>query len=97
MNILIVNKSIIFLYFYKPRPPWVVTYGPRYTESGLRAENNWAHHDYKKNNSYDGLSEYFVSSFKEVRHRYILFVFMVCLFFFGLQSGLSISWIIGRK
>ena len=36
---------------------------------------------YKKEYSYDGLPGYTVSSLKAVRHRYILFVFMVCSFF----------------
>ena len=40
----------------------------------------------------DGLSGYIVSSLKALRHQYILSVFMVCSFFFRLQSGLSISW-----
>ena len=71
------------------------------TKPGLQAERNRAHHYYtqkkktnkqtnKKKNDYsdDVLS---VSSLNPVRQRNILFVFMVCPFFFRLQSGLSKS------
>ena len=55
--------------------------GPRYKKPGLQAEKNWAHHKYKQYSD-DGLSGYTVSSLTAVRHRYILFVFMVSLVFF---------------
>ena len=66
----------------------------RYTKPGLQVEEKpRANHKYKKNNySDDGLSGYTASSLKADSHRYILFVCMVCaFFFFSLQPGLSIS------
>ena len=42
----------------------------------------------KHNGGHDGLSGYIVSSLKSVRHRYIIFVFMVCSVFTACSPGL---------
>ena len=52
-----------------------------------KLSSSYIHKEY----SDDGLSGYTESNLKAVRHRYILFVYIV-LVFFRLQSGLSISW-----
>ena len=42
----------------------------------------------KHNGGHDGLSGYIASSLKSVRHRYIIFVFMVCSVFTACSPGL---------
>ena len=62
-----------------------------------RIINEETHPKAQEEYSDDGFSGYTVSSLKTVRHRYILFVFMVCSAFFRLQSGFSIPWALKCK
>ena len=73
--------------------------GSIYTKPGLQAEKkNQVHHKIQKEYRDDGLSVYTVSSLKTVGHHYILFVSMVCSFFFSpavrdfYMSGLRVVW-----
>ena len=61
--------------------------GPRYTKPGLQAEKTELT-IIQKEYSDDALSGYTVSSLKTVRHRYILFVFMVSSVFSACSPGL---------
>ena len=53
----------------------------KYTKSVLQAEKNRAHHKYKKNLAMMDLSSSLIQYNQTVRHRSILFVFMVCSLF----------------
>ena len=71
--------------------------GPRHTKPGLQAGKNRAHHKYKQNIAMTGCLQAGIQYNHIVRHRYILFVFMVSSVFFRLQSRLSIFWALGCK
>ena len=64
---------------------------PRYTKPGLQAEKTELTNAKRINYNDDGLPSSWKQYNQSVRHRYILFVFMVCSVFFRLHSGLSIS------